>query len=160
MKRNNNKIYFTHRQLELFKLWNEGLTQKQIAKELKVSFSYVNKTLGDILKKMGVDKPSNKKEYFPEVEVRVKLIDKLKDTLKFVQSEVYVKEFIKKNKLSPSKIKKLKGNPEQKGVITNKCMPTPQQLNIVLPQRRVNFIERIRKQQGGSVKGEMGTNTK
>ena len=49
------RIKLTKRQIDIFKMWNEGLTQKEIARELEVSITYICKTLRIVFKRLGLE---------------------------------------------------------------------------------------------------------
>ena len=49
------KIKLTKKQLDIFQMWNEGLTHKEIARELEgVSLPYVGKTLKLVFERLGL----------------------------------------------------------------------------------------------------------
>lgn len=48
------KIKLTKRQIDIFHMWNEGLSQTKISRELKTSFSYINKTLRLVFERLGI----------------------------------------------------------------------------------------------------------
>jgi len=48
------KIKLTKRQIEVFKMWNTGLSQMEIARELNSSQTYVSKTLRLVFERLGI----------------------------------------------------------------------------------------------------------